>query len=173
MPPGQPILVDHPSAGVLRRHYEEVTRLTEDGIRVGQAASELREAAAAAEAGVRVRSAPVTVANRIARLEAEHRNATGADVQRLAGELAHWQQVRAGQVATGRALGLSRDQVSPGDRVRLRGRWYTVTRVNRTTVSVAGQPGRAAKVPYPSIDEHQPAIEGSVGDGSVGQNHSA
>lgn len=55
MPLGQPILVDHPSAGVVRGHYERVTRLTEEAIRVGQVARRFREAAAAAEAEVRGR----------------------------------------------------------------------------------------------------------------------
>lgn len=112
---------------------------------------------------------PVTVANRIARLEAEHRHRRRRAAP-CRGTLAAGPG--AGPVATGWALGLTRVTVNPGDWVRLRGRWYSVTRVNRTTVSVAGQPGRAAKVAYTSIDEHQPAVEGSVGDGSVGQNYS-
>lgn len=162
MPLGQPILVDHPAAGVVRRHYEKVTRLTEEGIRAGQAAGRLREAAAAAEAEVRGRYAPLTVANRIARLETEHRNAAGAEAERLEAELDFWCQVRVGQIAAGRAVVLGPDSVAVGDQVRVGSRWYVVTRVNAKTVTVAGQLGRASKLPYARLDEHRVGQERSA-----------
>lgn len=162
MPLGQPILVDHPSAGVLRRHYEKVTRLTEEGIRTGQAANRLREAAAAAEAEVRGRYAPLTVANRIALLETEHRNAAGAEAVRLETELDFWCQVRVGQIAAGRAVALGPESVTVDDQVRVGSRWYVVTRVNAKTVTVAGQQGHASKLPYTRLDEHRIGEERSA-----------
>ncbi|MBO1031854.1 hypothetical protein IPV09_10960 [Tessaracoccus sp. SD287] len=147
---------------MVRRHYEKVTRLPAEGIRAGQAASRLREAAAAAEAEVRGRYAPVTVANRIALLETERRQAAGAEAERVEVELGFWCQVRVGQIAVGRAVVLGSESMAVGGQVRVGSRWYVVTRVNAKTVTVAGQQGHASKVPYTKLDEHRIGQERSA-----------
>lgn len=156
MPIGQPILAGHHGANAVQRHHQEFTALVEEGITTHHQVNRLRTAAAAALSNARSRTAPPTVVNRIQRLQTAHAKATTLEQrQQLEEELAYWNQVRAGQITDGRALGLEPSEVNVGDQVRLGKNWYTVTRANQKTITVAVEPGRCSRIPYTSISEHR------------------
>lgn len=73
IPFGQPILVDHHSAGPTRRHYERIERTQRKANEIGQAADQAADAAGAAATTTAHRNAPTTVAARIERIAAEIR----------------------------------------------------------------------------------------------------
>lgn len=156
MPSGQPLLAGAAGGAAVRRHYERVVKVADAGADARARAKDLRAAAAAAEAGARSRNAPLTVVNRITRLERELVHATDADRGPVMAELEHWRTVRAGQVVEGRVLDLGPGAVRVGDRVQVGQRWYTVAKTNPKTITVEARPGTSSKVPYTSIQGHQP-----------------
>ncbi len=101
----------------------------------------------------------MTVANRIERIAADIRRderqleqltaAGSADSDwaravrdRLAvarADLEHWRGVRSQQLADGTATSYSRDNVQPGDLVKIRGRWHNDSELESVTVSPAAR----------------------------------
>lgn len=71
-------------------------------------------------------------------------------------DLAHWQAVRARQVAEGTATDFGRHNVAAGDRVRVRDVWYPVVRANVKTVTVFGMFGPRT-TPWHEVQAHQQA----------------
>jgi hypothetical protein len=181
-PGGEPIKVGHHSEG---RHRAAIARADRAITKAVAALSEQRMAearAAAAASTTGHRYAPVTVANRIAKLSAEGRAAardvrgTGSrgrpgdtspaaiewqarrarDLEQLQEELAFWQQVRDEQVASGVTTNFGPADIAAGDLVLFRSTWCRVLRANQTTVTVATEFGRG-RIPYPQIRGHQAA----------------
>jgi len=73
---------------------------------------------------------------------ADYRPASGMRLERLAAKLAeqtdqldYWQGVRAAQVESGQATNYSKETVSKGDMVKIRGGWRRVVRANAKTVA--------------------------------------
>ncbi|WP_380156291.1 DUF3560 domain-containing protein [Kineococcus sp. R86509] len=71
-------------------------------------------------------------------------------------DLAHWQAVRARQVAEGTATDFGRHNVAAGDRVRVRDVWYPVVRANVKTVTVFGMFGPRT-TPWHEVQAHEKA----------------
>lgn len=185
LPPlGQPILVGHHSEGRHRRALERAETATRTAIATEQAAAAANTHAGVAAAAAGSRYSPRTVARRIARQEAELRRlqreldghtspldgtavppAQGAvrralvdQVTVLTQELEHWRTVRVDQVAVGATRDYGRHNVAPGDRVRIRGRWYAVVRANAKTVTVPSQLGAwTDTAPWHEVTDHRAA----------------
>lgn len=97
----------------------------------------------------------------------EHPAATGTYREQLLGQLQH---VRAALAADRQALEdlqaagawcpVDPGTIKPGDAIRARGRWEKVTRVNRSTVSVATGYSWTDRVPFAEITGHRPASTG-------------
>ena len=172
-PGGEPIKVGHHSEGRHRRALERA-RLTMGAAVVAdeEAASAVRRAQVSS-AAMSARFAPVTVASRIERLEAERRRlvrqkvtATQEQVCRLAAQLAstddqlaYWREVRESQVASGVAAGLGPESVRVGDLVQVKGwRWERVARVNRKTVTVRDADGWESRVPFSRLTARRDAV---------------
>lgn len=156
---GEPIKIGHHSEG---RHRRAVARADRAWDKWSAAAEGMRQAVDAARAATgttRARTSPITVANRIQRLEAELRKAQREQRQDLVAELTeqvgYWAAVRAQQIADGEVVAFEQAMISAGDEVLVSGVWWTVVRANPTTVTVANQ-GRSARAPYHSIRGHRP-----------------
>lgn len=188
VPLGQPILVDHYSAGRMRRHYEAVTRAAEQAVEAERRAAELERRTDAARGHDAFRDQPKAVVSRIRALEVQERKtqraidgysnhlgdtfppAQGEYRERLIGDLAHvqeqlahWRSLRSEQVAAGAVFVLDRSRVTKGDLVKYRGRWFAVERVNPKSVSVRTDPAHTwtSTIAYDDIEEHrqQPSAE--------------
>ena len=92
--------------------------------------------------------------------------ATGAYRERLLTRLAeqndqltYWKQVRAEQIATGKATNFSRETISKGDYVRYRFGWAEVVRANAKTVSVKTDYTWTDKIEYEALTDHKTAAE--------------
>jgi hypothetical protein len=185
LPPlGQPILVGHHSEGRHRSVLERAETATRTAIAAEQAAAVATTHADVAAAAAGSRYSPRTVARRIARQEAELRRlqreldghtspldgiavppAQGAvrrvlvdQVAVLTQELEHWCSVRVDQVATGVTRAYGRHNVTAGDRVKIRGRWYRVVRANAKTVTVPSQLGAwTDAAPWHEVTDHRAA----------------
>lgn len=162
IPMGQPVM------GARDRAYrDKIGRVMDRAYLTGLEAQETERRASAAARTTRARYNPVTVANRIAKLEAALRDterrlaaATGDYLARLTAiraqesdQLAYWQQVRADQIEAGTATNFSRNTVQPGDAVMVRGQWRRVVRANLKTVSVETGYTWTDSVPYAEIRE--------------------
>lgn len=153
--------------------------------------SAVRTAASVAVIGARY--SPVTVAGRIARIDADlrwvHRRLTGSartagylaggapvvitvppatgayrtvlieQRARLLGDLRHWRRVREWQVAAGRVRDHGPATISPGDSVKIRGRWHRVLATHQRTLKIEADQGRPKAVAYRMIQDHAPSEE--------------
>jgi hypothetical protein len=182
VPLGQPILVDHYSAGPMRRHYEAVTRATEKAVEAGRRAADLGRRADAARNHEAAREQPRAVISRIRALEVQERKTQRAldgysnhlgdtfppaqgeyrdrlrrDLAHIHEQLTHWRSLRSEQVESGVAFVLDRATVAKGDLVKYRGRWFAVERVNPKSVSVLTDPGHTwtSTIAYDDIEEHR------------------
>ncbi|WP_395727258.1 hypothetical protein [Nakamurella sp.] len=149
-----------------------------------------------AVAVVGARYDPVTVAGRIARIDADlrwlqrrlsgsvrtvgyrsdgtaisttippasgsHRMLLIEQRARLLGELGHWRKVREWQIAAGRIQDHGPATISPGDSVKIRGRWHRVLGTYHRTLRIDGGGGRARAVAYRMVSDHAPGDEESV-----------
>lgn len=186
-PAGEPIKIGHHSEGRHRRAIERAGKAMDKAVTAGQVAAEAARRHQTASHTTGARYAPQTVANRIAKLEAEIRAtqraidghtrgrgdyaiqiapATGAYLERLQHQLAeqtdalqYWQKVRAEQVETGTATNYSRATIAAGDQVRICGQWRRVVRANPTTVSVETDYTWTDRAPYSAIQDHRPPAE--------------
>jgi len=183
---GEPIHVGHHSEARHRGAIKKADTAMHRSVEATRDAEHARGRAEAASHTTECRYAPVTVANRIEELGAEIRKlerTTQGDVydhrtgirpatpdehaKRLArltphieekrDQVAFWEGVRAGQIESGKATGYDRDTVSRGDRVKIRGYWRDVVRVNKMTVSVSTDYSWTDTVPYAEIQALTPA----------------
>ena len=178
IPLGQPILVGHYSE---RGHRADIKRMHNHMDRFVEAYGEARHAERAAKAAGRHmahREAPLVVARRIERLETDLRRTTAVlegrsaayggripdgewktqlegRVAHLTSQLDYWRTMRGDQIEAGRAREYSPGDFEAGDRVRVRGQWRTVARVNRTTVSVETPYSWTDRVPFHEITAHE------------------
>lgn len=180
IPFGQPILIDHHSAGRDIRLRDRIDRTHRQAIEAQQVAAATTARAEAASHTTSARYSAETVANRVNHLTVELRAAqrrldgysrtvggyaetyppaTGPGrvrleqlIAELTDKLGHWSTVRAGQAATCH----SRQTVRPGDLVQRRGReWHRVIRANTKTVTVASPTGGTGTVPYTALTGHR------------------
>lgn len=148
-------------------------------------------------AAVGNRYSPVTVAGRIARIDADlrwvHRRLRGStrsagygpdgapeiitvppasgsyrmvlieQRDRLLGELRHWRRVREWQIAAGRVREYGPATISPGDSVKIRGRWRRVVRTHNRTLKIERDDGRVKAVAYRMVQDHAPKDADGVG----------
>lgn len=184
---GEPIKAGHHSE---RRHTRALERAWDQFGKTVEANRAADDAAAAVDAAARTtaaRYAPVTVANRIQRLEADIRRtqreldghtrnvsgyvetfppATGSHRDNLQvrqhqqrDQLNYWTNIRAEQVSSGVATAYDQTQIQPGDQVKISGHWWQVRRTNRATVTVESPSGLTSRAPYSHIKDHQPATD--------------
>lgn len=133
-------------------------------------------AARTARATPGARQNPVTIANRIAKLEAALRrhgremtrlDAAGASEPRYrqqltdmitadTADLDYWRSVQTDQIASGKVTAYGPDNVSKGDQVLIGGQWRRVARANPKSVSVetAYSTGRCL---WAEVRDHRPA----------------
>lgn len=157
---GEPIKLGHHSEGRHRRAIDRAHTAMGRSVEADRAAEEAQGKAETASAAAGARYAPVTVANRIERLEAEGRKntrsqtgyishrgtpyqhqvppATGTyrerlmvEADRLVEELDYWRGVRAAQVEAGEASSYSREDFNPGDYAKAGGISSSWWRVKR------------------------------------------
>lgn len=160
IPFGQPILVGHHSEARARRDVEKIHTNMRKAIDAGNAARQAEHRANAARANTRPEH-PSTTANRLDKLRAELRKlerqqrpgytvASGrtviAEVSHqdvsetprmvtLREQIAHWEGIRAQQIADGKVLDTS--TAKAGDLVQVRGStWWRIKRVNAKTLTL-------------------------------------
>lgn len=176
-PGGEPVKVGHHSEGRHRRALERSWSSLGSAVHASNEAQEAQRRAEVAAHTDAVRSAPLTVARRIERLEADRGRVAralaeataparverlSAQLDELVEQLDYWGSIRRQQLEDGQAPGFGPADVEVGARVR-RGasQWLTVLRVNSKTVTVAprfeGFPN--ARVPYFEIQQVIPAEE--------------
>ncbi len=185
---GEPIKIGHHSETRHRNALAKADTATRRAIAATDDADKARDRAEAARATTAGRYAPVTVANRIAKIGADIRRAErritedhyddqrgyipATDAQKearaarlapqlaeLRDQLAYWEEIRAEQIASGKAGNHSQATIQKGDRVRIRGYWYEVARANPKTVSIVTleREGRSFTMttPYAEIQAKQ------------------
>jgi len=171
---GEPIKVGHHSEG---RHRRDINRAHTTMRRAldAQAHAEVVDAKArAAATTTAARHNPVTVANRIATLEAIERSAARAlshasspevadrleaKAAHLAEQLTYWRRVRGEQIATGHATDYGPGTVRPGDAVKIRGQWRRVARSNTKSVSVETGYSWTDRAPWHEVQDHRPVTD--------------
>jgi len=181
IPLGQPVLLGHHSQRGHERDMARIHRATETHVLHAQQAREDEQAAATAGRRTDRRTNPVTVANRLDRLQADARRLRRAleqdahdhpewaqrattELARLDSDSAYWQAVRAEQVATGQATSYGPTSVHRGDQVKIRGRWYTVVRANKRTVTVPSPIGNwTDTTPWHEVQDHRSASTSPAG----------
>jgi Domain of unknown function (DUF3560) len=172
IPFGQPILVGHHSQRRAERDAARIRRSIDQAAEHHRRAVEDERAAQAASAVADARQAPVTVANRVRRLETEIRQAErrlqDADVDsdwaqsvrdhldHARTDLEYWQRIRTQQIADGTATDYGRDTVKAGDEVKIRGGWYRVARANLKTVTVQTEHSWTQAAPWHEVQYHRP-----------------
>jgi len=183
---GEPIHVGHHSEGRHRNAIAKADTAMRRSVEATRDAEHARGRAEAASYTTDARYRPVTVANRIEKLGAEirklERTMTGdvydyrsgfrpateqesaarsarltPFVEEKRDQVAYWEGVRAAQIETGRATGYNRTNVHKGDRVKVRGSWHDVVRVNAKTVSVTTDYSWTNTTPYAEIQDVTPA----------------
>ncbi len=180
-PMGEPIKIGHHSEHRHRRSIERAWGALGRSVEAHKAADHAEQRAEAASCTTDLRYSPVTVANRIAKLEAEqradqrtlnggkrgrapyiqyvapangqYRERVEAEMIQRADEIEHWKGVRANQIANGETTGYSKADVNKGDWINYRSSWYKVVRVNAKSVSVDSLyvPGYTDTVVYHEI----------------------
>lgn len=184
---GEPIKIGHHSENRHRRAIDRAHNTMGKAVEADREAERAAHRAKVAEKAHEARYAPSTVSNRIDRLEADARKvtrhlqgytaqpgtpyaeeippATGtarerwqAEADRVADELEYWRGVRAEQVASGAVVECTREDVAPGDFVKVgrSGSWWKVKRANPKTVTLEAH-GCSIKAPYGSIMDHRSA----------------
>lgn len=154
---GEPIKIGHHSQRAHERAFERANRAdrkawdarAESNAAAGRAATAARSAANGGD-----NEAPSTTYNRIQKLEAdirsmERRNLSDygkADLQQKKGDLEVSKARRAQQIADGKVVDPT--TVSKGDKIKVRGTTYTVTRVNKNTFSVQHADGSKGTMPH-------------------------
>lgn len=177
IPFGQPILLGHHSQRSAERDRDRIRGHIDASCTHQERADAAAAGARAAASSTAFRHAPVTVANRIERLEVAIRAderlltlpawvrsqpdapARLAATERLAtarADLEHWTAVRAQQIADGEATNYGPDTVRKGDEVCVRGSWYRVVRANAKSVTVQTQ-WRTSRTPWHNVADHRPA----------------
>lgn len=187
-PGGEPIKVGHHSEGRHRRDTQRAWDAMGASVQAQREADRAAERAATAARTTGARYSPVTVANRIDKIEAEVRGidrrlngytaqqgspyahevapATGTYRDRLTDEraqqvdaLTYWQQVRAEQIETGQATNHGPETVAKGDAVKIRDQWYRVARSNKKTVSVETGHSWTDRAPWHEVQDRRAAAE--------------
>lgn len=185
---GEPIHVGHHSEGRHRRANARAHNSMRASIDAANDADRAADRANAAAHTTDARYSAATVANRIKKIGADIRRLERAidephyDAERgyvhateeqkaarhvridprLAesrDRLAYWTKVRDEQVAAGNATNYTREQIHPGDAVKVHGHWRRVVRANPTTVSVESGFGWTDKATYAAIDDHRTAAQ--------------
>lgn len=165
IPMGQPMMAGHHSEGRDRRYRARIASTMDKAVAASVEHEALVARAITAAGTTDRRYRPITVANRIEELERTLRDrrrklerATGAWVEHLTVVIAsleqdrdYWVEVRRQQIASGAATGFGRDTVRKGDRVKVRGTWREVVRVNAKTVSVQSDYSWTDTAPYAEI----------------------
>ncbi|WP_426624510.1 DUF3560 domain-containing protein [Leifsonia sp. McL0607] len=178
---GEPIKIGHHSEHRHRRAIEKAHTALSRSVQADKDAAEAARRAAIARDATDRRNAPVTVANRIdkidteirgikrkfARLDSYEQNTEqrAAYRQKLTGMLAehedqraYWQAVRAQQIADGLTIDARPDNIRKGDLVKTRHGWDVVVKVNPKTVEVApAHIGFTLNYRYGEITGHRPA----------------
>lgn len=183
-PMGEPIKIGHHSEGRHRAAIARVDSSMRRSIAATDEATVAGYKAQAATHTTTGRYAPTTVANRIKKLEADlrrlersfvadvrdselgyrpataeeisNRRAThAARVTELTDQIAYWSQVRADQIASGKAPGFGPDTIAKGDQVKISGSWWEVVRANPKTVSVIAPGGYSHRADYSAITERK------------------
>jgi len=179
---GEPIHVGHHSERRHRNAIKKADTAMRRSVEASAAAEHARGEADAAAMTTDRRYQPVTVANRIETLGAEIRKlerqitaprldaeggyvpATPEQIEAARArlnpyidekrdQLAYWEGVRAAQIESGTATGYSRENVQKSDRVKVRGHWYPVVRVNAKSVSVQTPYSWTDTVPYAELQD--------------------
>ncbi len=176
-PFGQPILVGHHSERGARADQRRIEGHMDKFVEAYGQARHAERAAKAADRHMAHREAPLVVARRIDRLETDLRRTMAelegrsaayggripagewkaqveVNIEHVEAQLAYWRGVRGDQVGAGRAGEYSAADFEPGDRVRARGQWRIVARVNRSTVSVETPYSWTDRVPFHEITCH-------------------
>lgn len=181
---GEPIKVGHHSEARHRNAIDRAHSTLGKAVAADEEASRVAGRAQAASQATDRRRSPVTVANRIEKLESELRSiqrridgvptmghpvatpATGARLEHLehqkAGVVDHidyWKQVRAEQVASGKASNYGPEDISAGDQIKVGGMWWTVARANKKTCTLYQDKERGLissyRAGYPKITGHR------------------
>ncbi len=183
IPLGQPILVGTSAQARQERDARRIAAHFSASVQHQRNANAAVEAARTAAAANGARHNPVTVANRIGRLEATIRRLerdlelveghTGTDspdegsrrrrrlelgdaVTASRADLAYWRAVREQQIGDGTATNYSRETVQPGDYVRIGGHWRKVVRCNPKTVAVETGFSWTDTAPWARVQDHRP-----------------
>lgn len=186
-PGGEPVKIGHHSESRHRRALNTAHTAMGRTVEADRDAAEAHRRADTASAATGARYAPVTVANRIARLEAEARKvdrhlngytaqpgtpyaqevppAAGAarerftvEGDRLVDELDYWRAVRAEQIETGAVVEYSGETISAGDYVKA-GNSGSWWKVKRVNPKTVTLESRGCsiKAAYPTLTGHKPA----------------
>lgn len=180
IPGGQPILVGHHSEGRARRDIARIDSNMHKWLDEGKKADHFEHRAAVAGVKATGKHSVGFIQRRIEEVSAElrgferyldpaYRNYDGKPLlpgperdryERLAAEyrdrLSYWQA----EMETAGGVKFGPDTIKVGDRVKTRGRWLEVTRVNAKTVSTINRnitPAWPGKTPYAEITDHEPA----------------
>lgn len=171
-PLGQPILIGHHSEGRHRRDLARKDRYERTAITQTRHAHERERLARQLREHLEKGENPVTIRQRIERTEATLRRLgrqlnrqpndgmTWAEIQRLTQALTLDQDAITHLEAQGLTTTYSRENVQPGDQVRIGGHWWPVTKTNAATLTVDTSPltGRptSKKTPYAKVTDHRP-----------------
>ncbi|MGP9587235.1 DUF3560 domain-containing protein [Micrococcaceae sp. AOP34-BR2-30] len=184
---GEPVKVGHHSEARHRRALAAAHNSMGRSVEAARTAEAAAQRAAVAGTSTKARYNPATVARRIQRFEAEARKlaryldgytaqpgtpyaedippATGpareryrAEADRLADALEYWREVRDQQVKTGEAADYTRENINPGDFVKVSGSWWRVTRANPKTVTLESH-GCSIRAEYSTLTDHRAAKE--------------
>lgn len=177
---GEPIKIGHHSERRHRAAIDKADRTMGRAVAAHEDAKTAEQRAKIAAAANDRRNNPVTVANRIAKLEADVRRARraldaldgrrtdeNADrwdalhtrrtlvLKRDTDALEYWQAVRAAQIEAGTAGNYSRETITPGDLVRDRwDSWHKVVKANAKSVTVEG-PFGTHTLDYHKLTDHR------------------
>jgi hypothetical protein len=161
--PGQPILVGHHSQ---RRHERDIARShahMSASVAHSRKAERAEGRAAEVQRQTRRRENPVVMGRRVERLERDQRTLerrlrgageapnTRAELADIKTEIEFLQRA----IAASGVKQYTRDDLQPGDKVQIRGRWDTVLKANPKTVEAQGVHGLRIKYPYYEITDHE------------------
>lgn len=183
---GEPIKIGHHSETRHRNAIDRAHKAMGRSVEASREAQRAAERAETAKHTTGARYNPTTVSNRIDKIEAQNRSlqrsldgyiahrgspyaeqkqaATGERREYLLNllaegedQLAYWRGVRADQIGSGEVVEYSKDVISAGDVVKVRGSgWWRVVRANAKTVSVESR-GSSIRAPYGSLTGHRTA----------------
>ncbi len=185
---GEPIKIGHHSEARHRRAHDRAWSSLGKSVEADRAAEEAERRARIAASANSARHNPVTVANRIEKLQADERrmqrriteqtysyehgyqDATpekqAARAEALAPHLAElrdqiefWEGIRAEQIASGKTTDYGRHNVAKGDAVQVRGHWWIVARCNAKTVAVETEYSWTQKTPWHEVQDHRTSAQ--------------